>query len=73
MGRKQSNQTNKQNWYCTVYLNFKHSYEQTATEPARYYGTYRIGEQPWLLKDPHNLPNPPQLKICTRVMVQKKG
>ena len=25
-----------------------------------------------LLKDPHNLPNPPQLKICTRVMVQKK-
>ena len=48
MGRKKSNQTNKQNWYCTVYLNFKHSYEQTATEPARYYGTYRIGEQPWI-------------------------
>ena len=48
MGRKKSNQTNKQNWYCTVYLNFKHSYEQTATEPARYYGTYPIGEQPWI-------------------------
>ena len=26
-----------------------------------------------LLKDPHNLPKPPQLKICMRVMVQKKG
>ena len=26
-----------------------------------------------LLKDQHNLPNPLQLKICTRVVVQKKG
>ena len=23
-------------------------YEQTATEPARYKGTYRIGERPWI-------------------------
>ena len=29
-------------------LNLKHLYEQTATKPARYYGTYRIGEQPWM-------------------------
>ena len=50
MGCKLSNQTNKQNWYCTVYLNFKH--EQAATEPGRYYGTYRIGEQPWIAQGP---------------------
>ena len=31
-------------------LNFKHSYQQTATKPARYYGIYRIGEQPWMFQ-----------------------
>ena len=31
-------------------FDFKHSNEQNASEPAQYYGTNRIGEQPWMAK-----------------------
>ena len=30
------------------WIKLEHFYEQTSTKPARYYGTYRNGEQPWM-------------------------
>ena len=31
-------------------LDFKHSHEQNTSDSAQYYGTNRIGEQPWMAK-----------------------